>query len=77
MDGGNGEYGIYWLVRILARLPSTLTASQTSSLCAIWLGDRTILPLSPHFYRSSRGVREHNYSVIMVVTTLQQQYLYG
>lgn len=37
---------------------------------------RTILPLSQHFYHSSRGVWEHNYSVIMAVTTLQQQNLY-
>lgn len=77
MDGGNGEYGIHWLVRTLARLLSTLDASQTSSLHAIWLRDRTILPLSSHFYHSSRGVWEYNYNVITVVTTLQQLNLYS
>lgn len=74
--GAAASTEFFWLVRTLARLPSTLTASQISSLCAIWLGDRTILPLSPHFYRSSRGVWEHNYSAIMVVTTLLRQNFY-
>lgn len=53
--GGIGEYGIYCLVRILARPLSTLTAGQISSWRAIWLRDRAILPLSPHFYHSSSG----------------------
>lgn len=74
---------IYWFVRILARLLSTLTAGQISSQRAIWLPDRTVLPLSSCFlsslslYHSSRGVRKCNYSVIMAVTTLLQRNLYG
>lgn len=47
MGGGVGGCSIYWFVRILARLLSTLTAGQISSQRAIWLPDRTVLPLSP------------------------------
>lgn len=41
---------IYWFVRILARLLSTLSAGQISSKRAIWLPDSTVLPLSPRFF---------------------------
>lgn len=85
MDGGgrgggmwvcDDEYGTHWLFRALACLLSTLTASQTSSQSAIWLGDRTILPLSPDFFIIHLGgAGEHNYTVIIAVTTLRQQNL--
>lgn len=71
-DGRGQRYGIYWLVGIPAHPLSTLTASQTSAPRATWHWHTTILPLSLQFYHSSRSLREHNYSVIMVVITLRQ-----
>lgn len=70
--GGFEGCRIYWLVRILARLLSTLTAGQISSQRAIWLPNRTALLLFPHPFFLFIIHREVCASVITASSWLSQ-----
>lgn len=65
--GRSGKRGIYWRVRKLARLLSTVTAGQISSRHTTWPGDRSTLAiwLQVHSWRGARG---HQFSAVSVAT---------